>query len=74
MTNFACADEPDDVGLHVRPPESFGDELCRCVNTLVSDVVVSLCEDVEASIRPDDELVFAFGLSSEKLLVPDEKS
>ncbi|PIL32226.1 hypothetical protein GSI_05471 [Ganoderma sinense ZZ0214-1] len=64
LTEVACADVPDDVGLHVRPPEAEREERVRGVGTLVCDIVVGLLEDVEALRRPEDKAVVTGGTTA----------
>ncbi len=59
LAQMTRPDVPDDVRLHLRPPEAFGDECCCGIRALVCDVVVSLPKDVETPLWPHHKSVEA---------------
>ena len=74
LTKMTCTHVPDHVGLDVRPPKTFCEECGRRVNSFMADVAVGLREDAEAVVGPDDELVFAGGVTAEESGVGTEEA
>ena len=51
LAKVARSDEPDDVGMHVRPPKSFHNRCSGSVESFVSDVVVRTAHYFHATGR-----------------------
>ncbi len=59
LAQMTRPDVPDDVCLHLWPPEAFSNESGGSVRAFVSDIIVSLSKYVETPLWPHDKPIEA---------------
>ena len=65
LAKVACSNESSNIGLHVGPPKSEGDDGFHGKNHLVPDIIVGCSNNVETMFRECYDLV-----SSMRIFLP----
>ena len=64
LAEVACSNKPSDVGFHVGPPKSKGDDRFRGKNHLVPNIVVGCSNNVEMTFGDCYDLVSSMQILS----------
>ena len=73
LTDVTRSKEPMNVGIHLRPPETFRNYRTSCVKSFMAYRVVAIAHYQKSSVRKNDEFVCAVSIFAPKFIVVYEE-
>ena len=74
LAYVTSANEPKNVGMHMRPPESLRNVRSGCEKAFVSNIIVGCAHNLYSAVFVEDEFVCALGVFAPNSLTVFEEA